>query len=208
MSFSLKTFVKVRPFLYHVTAAKNLDGLRALRKLISVTELSEEYANLAQPRGLSESAYYRGAHIGLGDQRPLCRNRNQMCLDGGWEFEKFLQELNRRVFFFPGTPDRLPRNCEDFIRRKEANKLQLAILRIPTMLLINENRDKLPEFCKHNSGAPRMTNGRRSPRGPNTFVNEKTASFTSSQVKEVSLIGSVFLPKSTTLRRAAGWADF
>ena len=126
MSFSLKTFEKVRPYLYHVTAAKNLGGLRSIRKLISVIELSEERAHRAQPRGPCERVHYRGACIELGDQKPLCRNKNQMCLKGGWEFGKFLQELNRRVFFLPGTLDRLPRNCEDFISCKEANELQIG----------------------------------------------------------------------------------
>jgi hypothetical protein len=76
------------------------------------------------------------------------------------------------------------------------------------MLLISENSDRLPEFCKYNSGAPRMANGKRSPRGPNTFMNEKTASFTSKKVKEVSFVGSVFLPKATTVKLANGWVDF
>jgi hypothetical protein len=54
-------------------------------------------------------------------------------------------------------------------------------------------------FSKYNTGAPRCTKGKGSPRGPNTFVAVERATFSVSGVVEVAFKDAVKLPESTQI---------
>jgi hypothetical protein len=114
--------------------------------------------------------------------------------------------LNARVFFWPGTPHGAighGRRLFDAYRRRHSTR---TILRIGFEELLLANPGTSPYFCKFNSGAPRTRAGRKSPRGPDTFLMAHEWPYTSSQVVEVSFIGSIFLPESTEVWEGAqGW---
>jgi hypothetical protein len=74
---------------------------------------------------------------------------------------------------------------------------QPLILRVKVRDLIDANPDTNPQFCRYNSGAPRCSPkrpGRRSPRGPDTFVAASDFSGSPSKVVELVFPTAVKLP--------------
>jgi len=104
MPFTLDRFSKLRPCLFHLTATVNVsrivrDGLlcpaSATLKDGGRTELLRE----RRAEGVEICVGTETVH--LRDQRPL--HGGNMALQGGWSLEDVIQELNHRVFFWPGT---------------------------------------------------------------------------------------------------------
>jgi hypothetical protein len=120
-----------------------------------------------------------------------------MRLDDDWTFERFIAHLNDRVFFWPGTLNGPISYGSRHFARYEAESP--AILRVPTLDVFEANPAVLPLFCRFNSGSPRCTQGRPSPRGAMTFVEAQDAAFRASQVVEVTFAGSVELPATAQL---------
>jgi hypothetical protein len=115
-----------------------------------------------------------------------------MLLQDGWEFERVIEDLNHRVFFWPGTQN----GPNDHGRRHFARYLaeRPLLIRVSTPDLIAVNAPLKPEFCRYNSGSPRHSNGKPSPRGSNTFVPAAQFAGTSSDVVELTFRGTVLLP--------------
>jgi hypothetical protein len=136
-----------------------------------------------------------GERIELRDQAPL--HAGNMALDDGWTFDDFVAHLNERGFFWPGG-DAGPisygaRHYERYAVEKP------AILRIATAALLAENPERPPHFCRYNSGSPRCSNGRKSPRTARTFVRGEEADFGLGSVVEVTFVGEVRLPARVEL---------
>jgi hypothetical protein len=70
-------------------------------------------------------------------------------------------------------------------------------LRMSFSELLEVNPSVQPYFCRFNSGAPRMTGGRRSPRGPDTFQKANEWRGPPFRVAEVSFVGRVVLPTAS-----------
>ena len=136
-----------------------------------------------------------GEVVLIRDQAPLYLGN--MKLEAGWDFERFVLELNDHVFFWPGKEDRpISYGIRHFARYEQED---VRILRVPTVDLIETNGDSQPLVCKFNSGSPRWSRGQPSPRGSSTFVTLTHATFPAASVVEVTFRQQVELPTSTVI---------
>ena len=196
MSFELDQFAAIRPYLFHLTSRENVDLLRHTRQLLPASAiLSEADACdwLDRKRQDHVKVQFRGQLLLVRDQKPLYQGNT--ALADGWTFGHLIRSLNDRVFFWPGTSPGVPiaygeRHFERY--KSEGPK----ILRIGTRDLIIENSELTPEFCKYNSGSPRCSGGKGSPRGLETFVTCSQAPFRPSAAIEVTFRGTVSIPTS------------
>jgi hypothetical protein len=118
-----------------------------------------------------------------------------MTLPRGYEIADFVENLNSRVFFWPGTIEGPIRHG---VRRYERYQTeQPVILRLEYESLIDANSSSSPEFCRYNSGSPRCSQGKKSPRGPHTFVPATSYQGKTGQIVEVTFKGEVALPANT-----------
>lgn len=132
-----------------------------------------------------------GKTVLLRDQRPLFQGNIEF--QDGWAFEDLLQELNRRVYFWPGT-EKGP-SAYGLRHFERYSKTECAwLIRIPTADLFSINEAVVPEFCQYNSGAPRCSGGKKSPRGASTFLPADRFAGTPSDVVEVTFTSAVRLP--------------
>lgn len=92
----------------------------------------------------------------------------QIEFEDGWGLEELVEDLNRRVFFWPGWEHKLIEHGLNHFKRYRAECP--AILRLRFDSLRRHNQEHTPLFCKFNSGSPRSYLGRHSPRGPATFL--------------------------------------
>lgn len=194
----LEHFVKTRPFLYHLTADSNLQLIRDSRTLSSAAEIigrARRSDLLRARRRQHERVVVKNAEVVLRDQAPL--HRGNLVLPAGFSFEDFIESLNGRIFFWPGSE---AGPISYGVRHFERYQHELpAILRVPTESLIAANPDVGPQCCRYNSGSPRCNDGKPSPRGPNTFVALCDFTGTPSQVVEVTFGSEIGLPSDTTV---------
>lgn len=133
-----------------------------------------------------------GWEVSLRDQRPL--HRGNLALYGGWSFGDLVEALNSRVFFWPGTTE----GPIDYGRRHFARYVveRPVLVRVKTFELLDANDYASAQFCKFNSGSPRCSKGRPSPRGPDTFVAATRFAISPSEVVELVFLGAAVLPAS------------
>lgn len=193
MSLVLADLVRLRPFLYHLTAPENLRRIRATRRLESATQLATE-GGRADLLGTRRREHIRVTLeedvVVLRDQAPLYEGN--MRLDSDWTFARFVQHLNDRVFFWPGDASGPIAYGQRHFARYEPE--QPALLRIRFASLLASNGNRVPEVCRYNSGSPRWSNGIAAPRGGQTFVPADRATIRPAQVVEVTWPGGVELP--------------
>ena len=178
--------------LYHLTARANLDRILSDGEIASAAELMHRAGDVAPFRSRRRDAYAlerAGTQLGLlRDQAPL--HPGNIELHGGWSFEDFVESLNRRVFFWPGDTSRpIDYGLRHFARYEQED---VVVIRVSTATLLEMN--PVPKLCRYNSGSPRCVGGRRSPRGPATFVHPADADFTPGRVVEVTFEGRAVLP--------------
>lgn len=192
MRFSLTEYARRRPFLYHITAKENLGVIRDTEMLYSTVLLvgragrpevlkdrRRQSMNICLPEGLVVLRNQAPFHVGNIEFR------------GGWDLEHLLRALNNKIFFWPGTEA----GPIDYGRRHFAAYRDTdAILRLPFTALLSSN----PVFCKYNSGSPRHTGGRKSPRGPDTFLSVERWPFGIGEVAEVAFEWELSPPNSST----------
>lgn len=186
-------FRRVRPYLYHLTDRSNLDHMREMGKLFPAAALFEQDGRIDLLR------VRRAKHIELrvGPRRILIRDqaplhRGNLSLANGYSFEEFIESLNRRIFFWPGS-SRGPISYG--VRHFDRYQRELpVIVRIGFDSLVLANPGAEPRYCGYNSGSPRCSNGVKSPRGPETFLSAAEFRRTPSQVVEVTFDGSITLP--------------
>jgi hypothetical protein len=201
MSFSEDDYARVRPFLYHLTAQENVSRLRQLRELQSAAtllRLADRAQSVTHPRPEHLPIEVRGERVILRDQAPLHEGNIQFS-DGG-SFPDFVQYLNQHVFFWSGWR----MQPSDYGRRhfQHYSSERPVILRAPFLSIRKRNPLSRPLFCKYNSGSPRWSHGRPSPRGPDTFSPAENSTFTPGDVVEVVFRDSIALPDDTQYARA------
>lgn len=192
----LENYADTRPYLYHLTHRDNLNHIRDLQRLFPAAVLLEKAGRIdlmRTPRRYSVQLTVDNRTIVLRDQRPLYEGK--MRLPRGFTFGQFVETLNRRIFFWPGNEsgptDYGKRHFECYKDEKP------VILRIDFRSLSHINFSINPLFCRYNSGSPRVTNGNRSPRGPNTFLSAANFYETPSKVVEVTFDSAITLPTDT-----------
>ena len=185
--------MKTRPYLYHLTDRHNVRRIVESKKLESAIGLMKSGKCIAMSRKRREESIrvtVGETQVMIRDQKPLYLGNIALASD--WTFEDVLVALNERVFFWPGCSDGpIPSGVRHFDRYRHEDPVLLRI-RTEELLLLNNGKD--PLFCRYNSGAPRCSGGVGSPRGPDTFVRCDVATFTASQVVEVTFVDSVRLP--------------
>jgi hypothetical protein len=196
MAFSLSQFAASRPHLFHLTSRRNIESLKETLELAPALHLfgearTTQWMSTKRPEHVEIKIGKR--KIDVRDQRPL--HKGNMALLDGWTFEQFIEHINSRVFFWPGGIGGSP---IDYGRRHFARYAaeSPALLRTSTADVFSGNKYLSPEFCRYNSGSPRWTRGRASPRGRNTFVTCEDAHFRAAEVVEVTFPGVVRLPQS------------
>ena len=197
-------FCETRPCLYHLTATSNIDSIFAIREIVSAASIlrgAGMEAHLRTKRAVHLPVEVNGRSILLRDQRPFhCGNCR---FEGGWDCGDVLTALNERVFFWPGDLD----GPIDYgVRHFERYAGEAcSVLVVPTAELLASNADRTPQVCRYNSGSPRCTGGRGSPRGPQTFVQAESFAGTPGTVREVTFTERVILPKSTRVTDLRDW---
>lgn len=200
MAFTIDEFVRARPYAFHLTARANKAPIRRTRMLHPASHF---LAAGGQPGLVSVrrpsciDLPINGEVVRVRDQAPL--HEGNIAFEGGWQMADLIQELNERVFFWPGSKDQaIAYAHRHFARYGEERPV---VLRASLEAILLANADHEPGFCRFNSGSPRCSSGRKSPRGPLTFVGCGDADFGRGQVVEVTFRGTVALPNGTE------WAD-
>ena len=194
----LTKFIKLRPFLYHLTDRRNIQNLLDNGGILySTTELVKK-SSLSPPRKskliherrpIHEEISVAGHNIFIRDQRPISIQNLIKCIPTTWTVGDYINHLNERVFFWP-TIHRLTRHYNRYSHEKP------IIIKVDTSILLNLNPHS--EFCRLNSGATRSSshhNGGPPPRGGDTFLNAKDYSFNQGSVAEVTFPKICYLPE-------------
>jgi hypothetical protein len=210
MPFDTQRFLSLRPYVYHVTWTGNTARIRSTGQLQSA-------ATLINKAGCNERLRERRSdnlqlRVGKGDirlqsQSPL--HAGNISFDNGWDMGDLVEYLNGLVFFWPGTaegPNPYGQRHLESLRRAGSS----ALLRIGTTDLLKSNPTAVPLFCPFNSGSPRCVGARKSPRGSNTFLPSDMFLGTCKDVKELTFLTHVLLPKSTEFRSSPNepWQAF
>jgi hypothetical protein len=204
----IKAYAQARPYLYHLTDRSNLDHICETNNLLSAAIFMERAGRtdlLRVRRRGHERVTVANRVILIRDQAPL--HRGNVSLPRGYTFEQFVESLNRRIFFWPGTDaGPISYGVRHFERYQPEHP---AILKIDFQSLIDSNPAAYPRYCRFNSGSPRCSYGQKSPRGPNTFLSADQFSGTPSKVVEVTFDGPLVLPEDTKVGRnpAGPWCQ-
>ena len=203
MAFTLESFSRWRPYLYHLTHPENLAHIRKKMELRSASSIASEAGvteQLATKRKCAWPIVLGNHTVFIKDQRPL--HAGNIRFEAGWTFEDLLNDLHRRIFFWPGNEEK----PIDYGRRHfERYAAELPVLvRFKTNEVFRGNAPNAPQFCRYNSGSPRCSNGQRSPRGPNTFQCGEDFPGSPSKVVEVTYLNEVALPAFEVGRLSEG----
>lgn len=193
--FELKAFVTRWPYAYHLTSDSNIASICGGGRLESASTLliragCQEL--LRQKRTRHTQIRVNGMDLSLRDQVPL--HEGNVALKDGWQFSDLIEALNRLVFFWPGSavgPNAY--GCRHFKHYKHEG---VVIIRVPMLDLFALNVEVAPLFCAFNSGSPRCSAGKPSPRGTETFLPAGRFSRPLSKVVELTFPDNVRLPKS------------
>jgi hypothetical protein len=202
MPIDVEQFCRLRPFLFHLTAASNIDRIRQTRELLPaevflraagredlLSERRREHVLLDTPRG----------QVHIRDQGPL--HKGSIAFDAGWDLCRLVRDLNSYVFFWPGSVDGpIDAGRRHFARYRHESPV---VLRLPSRPLLLSG-PQAPLFAWVNSGAPRVSGGRHSPRGGATFTDALAFPRTGGSVVEVVFKGSVRVPPKTDVSSSVG----
>ena len=207
MPFLIESLIATYPYVDHLTAQRNLARIRATGQLESAATLMQRANRLdllsVKRTGLTEIDV-DGNTVILRDQSPL--HAGHIRFEGGWDFAQFIESLNRQVFFWPGKASGPIAYGERHFGRYSDERP--PIVRIPLSDLLAANPGRVPLFCGYNSGSPRTTGGRKSPRGPNTFLPCEQFLHNHRKAIEVCFDESVVLPMEASeikLASATKW---
>lgn len=191
---NLDRFINLRPYLYHLTDARNVENIIQSGRILSATRIVEMSgredgeAFLRTRRRRHEVVSVDGVNYFIRDQNPISPTALAKCLTGGWNCGDYVEHLNQRVFMWP-TLDRLWRHYKRYEREGP------CIFRFLTATLLEVNRNA--EFSRLNSGATRANyhlGGVPPERGPETFLPAGQYPGLPSTVAEVAFVGSCRLP--------------
>lgn len=191
MAFALQRLLELRPYLFHLTAKSNLSSIARTQTLRSAALLLDEAGLKEQSsqRRLDHLNIRQGHDsVQIRDQKPLIEGA--IAFENGWNIARLVQLINQHVFFWPGGhagPINAGVNHFERYRNEEP-----VILRLATADLL----DKGLKFSRYNSGAPRCSGGKYSPRGNKTYVPAFDFPGTASEVVEVVAVGTCPLPEN------------
>jgi hypothetical protein len=195
-------FIKTWPYLYHMTEALNLPAISSFLKLFPADNLLRRVGFVNMVRLRRKKAIiieFDGFSVVIRGQQPL--DPECLELDPGLTLPNYIQILNRRVFFWPGTE---AGPIKDGERMAQRHKESGITLRIPTSSLFEFNCHLLPAFSLHNTGAAWCENGKKSHRGVNSFFTFEQFVGPIANVAEVSFEGTINLPKDTSFASNLG----
>jgi len=192
----IEAFAEARPLLFHLTHRDNLRHIRELGRLFPAAVVMEraKQTNLIRTlrRGFRRLTF-EGRTIVIRDQDKL--HRGHAGIPNGYTFEDLIEALNRRIFFWPGTgAGPISYGRRHFERYEEEHPV---ILRIEFQSLLDANRLASPFYCRYNSGSPRCFDGKKSPRGPTTFLSAADFNEAPGKVVEVTFDTEIILPPTT-----------
>ena len=192
----IDAFANARPYLFHLTHRDNLRHIRELARLFPAAVLMERAKQTDLIRTLrrgSRQVSFERRTIVIRDQDRL--HRGNTGIPNGYTFEDLIEALNRRIFFWPGTTaGPISYGLRHFERYEEEHPV---ILRIEFQSLLDANPLASPFFCRYNSGSPRCFDGKKSPRGPNTFLSAADFDEAPGKVVEVTFDTEIILPPTT-----------
>jgi hypothetical protein len=194
MAFALAQFLRYRPHLYHLTAVENLKSIVSAQKLRCANALLKE-AGLLQQAVLRREEHLRlrtneGTML-IRDQKPLVSGAIEF--EEGWDLMRFVEYVNQHVFFWPGTAvGPINPGLNHFERYRAECPV---ILRLATQ---DADPNSL-RFSRYNSGAPRCSGGKYSPRGSRTYLAANEFPGTASEVVEVVATGEFALPTNVEM---------
>ena len=172
-------------------------AIRTYRKLLTADSLLRDSnrANMARLRRNEDVTACLGTFsIVIRCQRPL--DPDCLELDSGWTLADYVETLNRRVFFWPGTEIGPTSDGERMaLLEGEAG----VMLRMPTSSLLDFNRHVLPIFSPHNTGAAWLENKKKSHRGDRSFLLCEQYIESADTIVEVSFEGAINLPYDTSV---------
>lgn len=201
---TLPEVLELRPFLYHLTARKNVPTLIQGGEFLSAKDIFDlgNRKDLLQTRRLHcEAVRVGGTEYVVRDQRPL--QQGNMLLEDGLSFGEFVEILNSLIFFWPGN-ERAPidMGLRHFERYLDENPV---VLRVEFKALLDANFGISPKFARVNSGAPRChPRAGKGQRGHGTFVEPRLFSGTAGDVKEVVFDRRLKLPQRVELGTIRG----
>jgi hypothetical protein len=191
MPFVYPQLVACRPYLYHLTAVSNLPSIATTRQLRCASALLADagIAHRSSVRRLEHVAVSANAgSTMLRDQKPLIEGA--IAFETGWDLARLVQHVNQHVFFWPGrSTGPIEPGMNHFERYRSEGP---AILRFATAAMSEESL----RFSRYNSGAPRCSAGKYSPRGSATYLPAIEFRGTASEVVEVVAVGACMLPSS------------
>lgn len=189
-------YLAARPSLYHLTHRDNLDSIRKTGQLVpacTLMQLGGREDLLRTRRAGPQRITVEGNIVVLRDQGPL--HSGNAKFPQRYSFGDLIESLNRRIFFWPGTHQApIPYGVRHFEHYKYEHPI---LLRVKVDSLLGGNPSAIPLFCRFNSGSPRCSYGKKSPRGPNTFLLVESFRGTPSGVVEVTFDRKITLPPDT-----------
>lgn len=206
MAFTIEQFVALRPRLFHLTARMNVAGILGERRLAPTSEFLERAGRMEMMQSRRREGVIvsvDGKKVHLRDQAPL--HEGNVRMDGSWGFGRLVEELNSRVFFWPGRMEGPITSGKNHFGRYRDDDVRVLVIDTASLFAANAAR---PEFCRFNSGSPRWNAGRAAPRGPKTFVPASSFEGTAGGVIEVTFRTPVTLKGVEVLETGVGeWVD-
>ena len=191
MPVDVSQLLRARPYLYHLTAAENLPSIAEELELRCASALLESAGLSYRASTKRQEHLVIPTKVGsalIRDQKPLIEGAIEF--EEGWNMARFVEHVNEHVFFWPGrSSGPIVPGLNHFERYRAECP---AILRLPTACLIAANL----RFSRYNSGAPRCSGGRYSPRGGSTYVPASEFRGTASEIVEVVAFRACALPSS------------
>ena len=191
MPFTLPQLLRCRPYLLHLTAASNLSSIIRTRELRCANAFlsGAGLETRSSERRLEHLTIQASEGVALlRDQKPLIEGA--IAFEEGWDLARFVQYVNQHVFFWPcrksGPMDPGMNHFERYHSERP------VLLRFPTASIAAANL----RFSRYNSGAPRCSGGKCSPRGGNTYLPAVDFEGTASEVVEVVVVGACALPRN------------
>jgi hypothetical protein len=197
-------FCRQRPFLYHLTDRRNLPRIAEVNRLVCANDTIRDGARpelSGQRRTRHTVVVVNGAEVRIRDQAPL--REGQIAFEPGWNLARLVELLNSLVYFWPGTAQSPSvyglRHLGRYLNEEP------VVLKVPTAEMFRLN--PRPLFCRYNSGSPRFTGGRASPRGSATFQAHPEDRLRANQVVEVVFERAASLPEDTQVLAIGEWSD-
>lgn len=193
---TIEHFLKLRPYLYHLTHQNNVPIILESGRLESTVRLTER-VQLAdrdnfcrQRRGENVTIQNDTLSVVIRDQAQIIEDVLRRSLEPNCTYEQFIELLNSKVFFWPTQHDVIKH-----YGTYQAERPRVLRFNTSEVLALNQ----APKFCKLNSGAPRCHPAYRpnaAPRGLNTFQLAANYGYAPSTVREVTFEHVVLLPET------------